>query len=65
MLKVKLCLLADLPYFYRKAALQGGGGGALGASAAVNAIMVVNVMLYPMQVGTPHPLAPRRGILDD
>jgi len=51
-------VLADLPYFYRKAALQGGGGGALGASAAVNAIMVVNVMLYPMQVGTVPSLSP-------
>lgn len=26
-------------------------GGALGASGAVNAIMIVNVLLYPMQVG--------------
>ena len=51
-LKLKSFVLADLTYFYQKAAHQGGGGGALGASAAVKSIMVVNVMLYPMQVGT-------------
>lgn len=50
---IALCMFtyAELPHYFRSGAMQ-RDGGALGSSGAVNAIMIVNVLLYPKQVAT-------------